>query len=104
MRSGLYAHATSRAGLKQSANRRNLPASEVEISPYTRVERRRFGAQLEGFTMRYNPDEDRRLTIRLEDDLRDVLTVEARRQMRSLCSEIKFRLRQSLERQDEATA
>ena len=54
--------------------------------------------------MRYNSDEDQRITIRLEDDLRDVLTVEARRQMRSLCSEIKFRLRQSLERQDEATA
>jgi hypothetical protein len=48
--------------------------------------------------MRYNPDEDRRLTIRLEDDLREVLAAEARRQMRSLCSEIKFRLRQTLER------
>ena len=48
--------------------------------------------------MRYNPDEDRRLTIRLEDDLREALTAEARRQMRSLCSEIKFRLRQTLER------
>jgi hypothetical protein len=46
--------------------------------------------------MRYNPDEDRRLTIRLEDDLREMLTAEARRQMRSLCSEIKFRLRQTL--------
>ena len=56
------------------------------------------------FTMRYNPDEDRRLTIRLEDDLREALTAEARQQLRSLCSEIKFRLRQSLERQDEATA
>jgi hypothetical protein len=46
--------------------------------------------------MRYNPDEDRRLTIRLEDDLREVLAAEAQRQMRSLCSEIKFRLRQTL--------
>ena len=27
--------------------------------------------------MRYNPDEDRRLTIRLEDDLREVLAAEA---------------------------
>jgi TraY domain len=55
--------------------------------------------------MQYNPDEDRRLTIRLEDDLREVLAAEARRQMRSLCSEIKFRLRQSLDRhQDTATA
>jgi hypothetical protein len=55
--------------------------------------------------MRYNPDEDRRLTIRLEDDLREVLAAEAQRQMRSLCSEIKFRLRQTLERhQDVATA
>ena len=48
--------------------------------------------------MRYNPVEDRRLTIRLEDDLREVLAAESRRQMRSLCSEIKFRLRQTLER------
>src|SRR5262245_29550115 len=48
--------------------------------------------------MRYNPDEDRRLTIRLEDDLREAMTSEARQQLRSLCSEIKFRLRQSLER------
>jgi hypothetical protein len=47
---------------------------------------------------RYDPHEDRRLTIRLEDDLRETLTAEARRQMRSLCSEIKFRLRQTLER------
>ena len=47
--------------------------------------------------MRYNPDEDRRLTIRLDDDLREVLAAEARRQMRSLCSEIKFRLRQTLD-------
>jgi hypothetical protein len=54
--------------------------------------------------MRYNPDEDRRLTIRLPDDLREALTAEARQQLRSLCSEINFRLRQSLERQDEATA
>ncbi len=54
--------------------------------------------------MQYNPDEDRRLTIRLEDDLREALTAEARQQLRSLCAEIKFRLRQSLERQDEATA
>jgi predicted HicB family RNase H-like nuclease len=48
--------------------------------------------------MRYNPDEDRRFTLRLDDDLRETLTAEARRQMRSLCSEIKFRLRQTLER------
>jgi len=59
--------------------------------------RRRGVRQLED-SMRYNPDEDRRLTIRLEDDLREALTAEARRQMRSLCSEIKFRLRQTLER------
>ena len=48
--------------------------------------------------MRYNPDEDRRFTLRLDDDLRETLTAEARRQMRSLCSEIKFRLRRTLER------
>jgi len=56
--------------------------------------------------MRYNPDEDRRLTIRIEDDLREVLAAEAQRQMRSLCSEIKFRLRQTLHErhQDAATA
>jgi len=47
--------------------------------------------------MRYDPDEDRRLTIRLDDDLRALLSAEARRQMRSLCSEIKFRLRQTLD-------
>jgi hypothetical protein len=47
--------------------------------------------------MPYNPDEDRRLTIRLDDDLRALLSAEARRQMRSLCSEIKFRLRQTLD-------
>jgi hypothetical protein len=69
----------------------------------------RLGADVapanERIPMRYNPDEDRRLTIRLEDDLREVLAVEAQRQMRSLCSEIKFRLRQTLERhQDAATA
>jgi predicted HicB family RNase H-like nuclease len=50
--------------------------------------------------MPYNPNEDRRLTIRLEDDLREVLAAEAQRQMRSLCSEIKFRLRQTLRHQD----
>jgi hypothetical protein len=49
--------------------------------------------------MRYNPDKDRRLTIRLEDDLREALTEEARQQLRSLCSEIKLRLRQSFDRQ-----
>jgi len=56
--------------------------------------------------MRYNPDEDRRLTIRIEDDLREVLAAEAQRQMRSLCCEIKFRLRQTLDErhQDAATA
>jgi hypothetical protein len=55
--------------------------------------------------MRYNPDEDQRLTIRLEDDLRDMLAAEARQQMRSLCSEINFRLRQTLTpHQDAATA
>jgi hypothetical protein len=53
--------------------------------------------------VRYNSGEDQRLTIRLEDDLREALTAEARQQLRSLCSEIKFRLRKSLERQDEAT-
>jgi hypothetical protein len=46
--------------------------------------------------MRYNSDEDQRLTIRLPDDLREALTAEAQQQLRSLCSEIKFRLRQSL--------
>jgi hypothetical protein len=50
----------------------------------------------EGTPMRYNPDEDRRFTIRLEDDLREALSAEAQRQMRSLASEIKFRLRQTL--------
>jgi hypothetical protein len=45
--------------------------------------------------MRCNPDEDRRFTLRLEDDLREVLAAEAQRQMRSLCSEIKFRLRKA---------
>jgi hypothetical protein len=56
--------------------------------------------------MRYNPDEDRRLTIRLEDDLREALTAEAQQQLRSLCAEIKLRLRQSFDRQqrDVATA
>jgi hypothetical protein len=49
--------------------------------------------------MRYNPDEDRRLTIRLEDDLREALSAEARQQLRSLCAEIKLRLRQSFDRQ-----
>jgi hypothetical protein len=49
--------------------------------------------------------QDFRNNARLEDDLREVLAAEARRQMRSLCSEIKFRLRQTLERhQDVATA
>ena len=52
--------------------------------------------------MRYKPDEDRRLTIRLEDELREMLAAEARRQMRSLCSEIKFRLRQTLKRHQDA--
>jgi hypothetical protein len=49
--------------------------------------------------MRYNSDEDQRLTIRLEDDLREALIAEARQQLRSLCSEIKLRLRQSFDRQ-----
>ena len=30
-------------------------------------------------SMRYNPDEDRRFTLRLDDDLRETLTAEARR-------------------------
>ena len=47
-------------------------------------------------SMRYNPDEDRRFTLRLDDDLRERLIAEAQRQMRSLCCEIKFRLRQTL--------
>jgi hypothetical protein len=47
--------------------------------------------------MRYNPEEDQRLTIRLENDLRETLVSEARRQMRSLNCEIKFRLRQTLD-------
>ena len=50
--------------------------------------------------MRYDPDEDQRFTLRLEDDLREALTAQARRQMRSLCAEIKFRLRQTLRQQD----
>jgi hypothetical protein len=51
----------------------------------------------------HNPDEVRRLTIRIEPDLRKALSAEARRQMRSLCAEIKFRLQQSLERHQPAS-
>jgi hypothetical protein len=47
--------------------------------------------------MRYDPDEDVRFTLRIERDLREALASEAQRQMRSLCAEIKFRLRQTLE-------
>jgi hypothetical protein len=47
--------------------------------------------------MSYDPDENRRFTLRLEQDLHEALTSEAQRQMRSLCAEIKFRLRQTLE-------
>ena len=77
---------------------------DITQRPAHVVGRRRRGASHQWIPMRYNSDKDQRLTIRLEDDLREMLTVEARQQMRSLCSEIKFRLRQSLERQDEATA
>jgi hypothetical protein len=48
--------------------------------------------------MAYDPDDDQRFTLRLDDELRERLSAEARRQMRSLCAEIKFRLRQTLER------
>jgi hypothetical protein len=51
--------------------------------------------------MQYDPEADKRLTIRIEQDLREALASEAQRQMRSLCAEIKFRLRQTLERQPE---
>jgi hypothetical protein len=54
--------------------------------------------------MRYNPDEDQRFTLRLEDGLREVLTAEARRQERSLCAEIVYRLRRSLEQSEGAVA
>jgi predicted HicB family RNase H-like nuclease len=40
--------------------------------------------------------DDQRFTLRLDDDLRQELAAEARRQMRSLNNEIQFRLRQSL--------
>ena len=77
---------------------------DIPQRPAHVVGRRRRGASHQWIPMRYNSDDDRRLTIRLEDDLREALTAEARKQLRSLCAEIKLRLRQSLERQDEATA
>jgi hypothetical protein len=50
--------------------------------------------------MQYDdPDENRRFTLRLPQDLHEALASEAQRQLRSLCAEIKFRLRQTLERQ-----
>jgi predicted HicB family RNase H-like nuclease len=50
--------------------------------------------------MSYDRNEDRvRFTLRLDENLHEALTSEARRQMRSLCAEIKFRLRQTLEHQ-----
>jgi predicted HicB family RNase H-like nuclease len=51
--------------------------------------------------MQYNSNVDRRFTLRLDDDLREVLTAAAQRQLRSLNAEIKFRLRQTLERQSD---
>jgi hypothetical protein len=52
--------------------------------------------------MRYDdPDENRRFTLRLPQDLHEALASEAQRQLRSLCAEIKFRLRQTLERQSD---
>ena len=48
--------------------------------------------------MQFDRANDRRFTLRLERDLRERLTAEARRQMRSLNSEIHVRLRQTLER------
>ena len=48
--------------------------------------------------MQYNRANDRRFTLRLERDLREALTAEARRQMRCLNSEIVIRLKQSLRR------
>jgi hypothetical protein len=48
--------------------------------------------------MQFDRANDRRFTLRLERDLREALTAEARRQMRSLNSEIHVRLRQTLER------
>jgi hypothetical protein len=49
--------------------------------------------------MRYDPEDRRPFTLRLEQDLHEALTAEARRQLRSLAAEIKYRLRQTLERQ-----
>ena len=40
--------------------------------------------------------EDCRFTLRIEPDLREALIFEARRQLRSLNAEIRFRLRQTL--------
>jgi hypothetical protein len=48
--------------------------------------------------MRDNHD-DRRFTLRLDDELRERLKAEAHRGERSLCCEIKFRLRQTLAEQ-----
>jgi predicted HicB family RNase H-like nuclease len=56
-----------------------------------------FGAK-EASNMSY-PSDENRFTLRLEPDLRELLAAEARRQMRSLNSEIKVRLRQTLEPQ-----
>ena len=47
--------------------------------------------------MSYDHDENRRFTLRLEQDLHEALTAEARRQLRSLNCEIQFRLRQTLQ-------
>ena len=44
----------------------------------------------------HDPYEDNRFTLRLPQDLREALIAEARRQMRSLNCEIKFRLQQTL--------
>jgi predicted HicB family RNase H-like nuclease len=44
------------------------------------------------------------LNLRLDSDLHSTLTMEAKRALRSLNSEIRMRLRKSLEQQEAATA
>jgi hypothetical protein len=50
--------------------------------------------------MRYPryPSDERRFTLRLDPDLRELLVAEARRQMRCLNSEIVIRLKRSVKR------
>jgi hypothetical protein len=45
----------------------------------------------------YEPPEDGRFTLRLEPGLRALLAAAAQQEMRSLCAEIKIRLRRSLD-------